>query len=88
MNDTPKYIDDIYFNKFSSLTGEAKLKMSIESFEIARVLALASIGSDLNEKDKKTFLLKRFYSDEKLYNEWEKKLQMKRNGDQLPKKEK
>ena len=88
MNDTPKYIDDIYFNKFSSLTGEAKLRMAIESFEIARVLALASIGSDLNEKDKKTFLLKRFYSDEKLYNEWDKKLQMKRNDDQLPRKEK
>ena len=71
MSDTSKYIEDIYFNMFSKLTGEERLRMVAESFEAAKIISLASIEAGTDEISKKIFLLRRFYGDEKYLSTWE-----------------
>ena len=71
MSDTPKYVEDIYFNMFSNLTGEKRLRMAAESFEAAKIISLASFDAGADEISKKIFLLRRFYGDEKSLSTWE-----------------
>ena len=80
MNDTLQFFEDIYFNKFSTLTGEERLKMAVESFEVAKIISLASIDPDTDETSKKIFLLRRFYGDEKFLNTWEEILSRRQTG--------
>ncbi len=71
MIDTAKSFEDIYFNKFSALTGEERLKMAVESFEAAKIISLASFDAGADKISKKIFLLRRFYGDEKSLSTWE-----------------
>ncbi len=71
MSDTPQLLEDIYFNMFAKLSGEERLKMAVESFEAAKIIALASMEPGTSEKNKKIFLLRRFYGDEKYLSAWE-----------------
>jgi hypothetical protein len=64
MHDTPKKVFDFYLNRFTSLSGEERMKMAAGSFESVKAMVLSSLGPELSESEKRKRLLLRFYGEE------------------------
>jgi hypothetical protein len=66
MKDTDQYIEKRFFEMMMKKTGEERIKMGFEMFELAKKSIVASIlheNSGLSEADVKTEILKRCYGD-------------------------
>lgn len=66
MKDTDKDAEKKFFELIMAKTGEERIKMSLEMFELAKKSVIASIlhdQSDVSEAEMKILILKRIYGD-------------------------
>jgi len=64
MNDTHWFVEKVYREKLMRLSGEQRLLRGIRMFETCREMALASLGPEIKEQERRAFLLERFYGKE------------------------
>ncbi|OHC00006.1 MAG: hypothetical protein A3G70_08460 [Planctomycetes bacterium RIFCSPLOWO2_12_FULL_39_13] len=67
MNDTSPAIEDMFFNMMMARSGEERLKMGFEMYEMSRKMVIASIIKDnpeVSEKGMKISLFNRFYGND------------------------
>jgi hypothetical protein len=61
MNDTTQTVEQYWFHRLASLSGEERMKMTADSFESARAVVLSSLKAHGSESEAKKHLLLRFY---------------------------
>lgn len=67
MKDTNPEIEEMYFNMMMVKSGEERLKMGFEMYEMSRKIVIASILKDnpeISERDMKISLFNRFYEND------------------------
>lgn len=67
MNDTSPEIKEMFFNLMMTRSGEERLRMGFEMYEMARKMVTASITNDnpdISEKELKVSLFNRFYGND------------------------
>ncbi|MBP7508597.1 MAG: hypothetical protein KA807_12315 [Prolixibacteraceae bacterium] len=66
MNDTEQFIEDKFFEMMMKKSGEERMRMGLEMFELAKKSIIASIlheNSGISETEMKVEILKRCYGD-------------------------
>jgi len=67
MNDTSPEIEEMFFNLMMTRSGEERLKMGFEMYEMGRKMVTASITNDnpdISEKELRVSLFNRFYGND------------------------
>jgi hypothetical protein len=67
MKDTNPAIEEMFCNMMMARSGEEKLRMGFEMYEMARKIVIASILKDnpgISERDMKISLFNRFYGND------------------------
>lgn len=75
MKDTSKDVSNLYSSMLDKLTGQERMQMCSNMFDVARELIIASFPKDLSEKEKRRLLFLRLYGQDFSEEEKEKILQ-------------
>ena len=64
MNDTSPEIEAILAGRFAAMTGSDRALMAMQMFETAQQIVLSSLDPNLDERQRRRELCRRFYGDE------------------------